>query len=176
MNVWSYVVGSQFRVSNISIFLSAESQDQPSPPLDQNQQSDYWESAQSILLLKWSKWSNLSMVHIHHHQEGGWMVGALSRMLHFCCQVAAYSALSRYLALNKCLIRTKSVLILQLMGFVDASGEQEYDYNFRLKNSKLKWMLAALQQSQRHGILPSKVSWCVHTGAPDSAGQISSSA
>lgn len=43
-------------------------------------------------------------------REGGEMVGALSRLLHFCCRVAAYSALSRYLALNKFLIRTKSVL------------------------------------------------------------------
>lgn len=93
------------------------------------------------------------------------MAGALSRMLQFSCQVAAYSALSRYLALNKCLIRTKSVLLLQLMGFVDARGEQEYDCNFMLKNSKLKGILAALQQSQRHSILPSKVSWCMHTWA-----------
>lgn len=78
-------------------------------------------------------------------------------MLHFCCQVAAYSALSRYLALNKCLIRTKSVLLLQLMGFVDANREREYDCNFMLKNSQLKRILAAL-----HGILPSKVS-CAFT-------------
>lgn len=63
------------------------------------------------------------------------MAGALSRMLHFCCQAAAYSALSRYLALNKCLIRAKSVLLLQLMFFVDASGEQGYDCNFMLKDS-----------------------------------------
>lgn len=71
------------------------------------------------------------------------MVGALSRMLHYCCQVAVYSALSRYLALNKCLIRAKSALLLQLMGFVDASGEQEFDCNFMLKNSRLKGMLCS---------------------------------
>lgn len=103
-------------------------------------------------------------------KEGGWMAGALCRKLHFCCQVAAYSALSRYLALNKCLIRAKSVLLLQLMVFVDASGEQEYDCNFMLKNSQLTRMLAALQLSQRHSILPSKVSWCRHTWAPHSPG------
>lgn len=47
------------------------------------------------------------------------------------------------------------------MFFVDvsnANAEQEYNCNLNLKNSELKLMLAALQQSQERNILHSKMS------------------
>lgn len=68
----------------------------------------YWSEAHDLI----SSWCTFITT-----KEGGWMVGALSRMLHFCCQAAAYSALSRYLALNKCLIRAKISPVITVNGF-----------------------------------------------------------
>lgn len=51
------------------------------------------------------------------------------------------------------------------MFFVDVSNvntEQEYYCNFILKNSELKLMLAALQQSQEYNILHSTMPCTIH--------------